>query len=83
MDKLEEKKDNLEYAIDEIDTAIYHLKKYKRYKDMCEQLTDYKSCLEFDLDELNERYEELVEEKIKEAQEERKEREIEYWKGAI
>lgn len=83
MEELKEKIEDVEYAIDQIDTAIRNLKKYKRFTDICGNLECEKSALELDLEEFNVKYEELVEEEINRARNESREIEREYWKEVI
>lgn len=49
---MEDKIDDIEYAIDNIDSAIDTLKKYKQYEAETSQLKDLIEALEFDLEEL-------------------------------
>lgn len=75
--------DDLEYAIDNLDTAITTLEKHEQYNKEVADLKIYKSALEFDLDKLKEQHEELIEEEKKEARNESIEQEKQYWKEAI
>ncbi len=80
---MEQKIEDLEYAIDNLDTVINTLKQYKQFEQDAKDLDIYKGALEYDLDELKEQYEELNEEEQKEAQKENMELEKQYWKEAI
>lgn len=75
--------DDLEYAIDNLDTAITTLARYEQYNKEVADLKIYKSALEIDLDKLKEQYEELVEKEQKQARNENIEQEKQYWKEAI
>lgn len=80
---MENKVEDLEYAIDNLESAISALKNYKEYNKEVADLKIYKSTLEFDLDKLKEEYKELSEEEQKEAKRENSEQEKQYWKEAI
>lgn len=67
---MEEKIDDLEYALDNLDTVITTLNRYKQFKKEVADLRLYKSALELDLDNLYEEYEDLCEEDRKEAEKE-------------
>lgn len=75
--------EDLEYAIDNLDTAIITLARYEQYNKEVADLKVYKSVLEFDLDKSKEEAEELIEEEQKEARNENIEQEKQYWKEAI
>lgn len=83
MEQVEKKIDDVSYAIDQIDTVINNLKEYKEYKDICSDLECEKSVLELDLEELEKEYEELLEREIKEAKNENRELERQYWREVI
>jgi len=83
MEKLEAKIEDIEYAIESIDTTINILKKYEQFKSEVEDLKIYKSALELDLDGFKIEYEELEEQEGKEARIENKEQEKAYWKEVI
>lgn len=76
---IEEKINDLEYAIDELGTVINTLKKYTEYSKTVDELEYEKSVLELDLEAEQVKYEELVEEGINDV----KELERAYWKEAI
>lgn len=80
---MQDKIDDLEYAIDSLETAINSIKGYKQYKQDAKDLTMYKLALEYDLDELKQHNEELSEEERKEAQKENIELEKQYYKEAM
>ena len=80
---MEQKIDDLEYAIDNLDTAINAIKKYKQFEQDAKDLMMYKSALEGSLDELKQQNEELSKEERKEAQKENIELERQYWKEAM
>lgn len=75
--------DDLEYTIDNLDTAITILAGYEQYNKEVADLKIYKSALECDLDKLKEETEELIEEEQKQARNENIEQEKQYWKEAI
>ena len=81
--ELEDKIDDISMTIDDLDNVIYRLMKYEKYKDVCSDLKAEKSILEFDLDELKQVHEELIEAKTKELKMENKEQERQYWREAI
>jgi hypothetical protein len=76
---IEEKINDLEYAIDELGTVINTLKKYTEYSKTVDELEYEKSVLELDLEAEQVKYEELVEEGINDV----RELERTYWKEAI
>lgn len=80
---LETKINDVEYAIDNLETTINTLKPYKQFEKDVKDLEIYKSALEYDLDQLKEQEEELVAEEIKQAQMEDIEQERQYWREAI
>lgn len=57
---MEEKIDDLEYTLDNIDTTITILSRYKEFNKEVADLKIYKSALELDLDDLKNEYEEIV-----------------------
>ena len=75
--------EDLESAIDNLDTVINTLKQYKQCEQDAKDLAIYKGALEYDLDELKQQYEELNEEEQKEAKKENMELEKQYWKEAM
>lgn len=75
--------EDLESAIDNLDTVINTLKQYKQFEQDAKDLDIYKGALEYDLDELKQQYEELNEEEQKEAKKENMELEKQYWKEAM
>lgn len=83
MEELETKISDVKYAIDSLEETINTLKIYKQFEKEVKGLEMYKSALEYDLDQLKEQEEELVEEGIKQAQMEDIEQERQYWKEAI
>lgn len=83
LDELSTKIDNVDYAIDQIDTAINNIKKYKEYEDICNDLECEKSVLEDCLEALNVQYEELYELSIAMNKKEQTEREREFWREVI
>ena len=80
---MESKIDDLEYAIDSLESAINALKGHKEYNQDVADLEMYKMALETDLDEAKKEYEELSEEEEKEARIENMELEKQYWKEAM
>lgn len=80
---MQDKIDDLECAIDSLDTVIATLDRYEQYNKEVADLKMYKSALEFDLDKLKEEVEELVEKEIKAAKKENIELEKQYWREAI
>lgn len=80
---MEQKIDDLEYAIDNLDTVITTLNKYEQFDKEVTDLKIYKSVLELDLGNLKEQQEELQATEQKEAQKENMELEKQYWKEAI
>lgn len=80
---MKEKIDDLEYAIDNLDTVITTLSKYEQFNKEVADLKIYKSALELDLDNLKEKQEELQATEQKEAQKENMDLERQYWKEAI
>lgn len=80
---MENKIEDLEYAIDSLESAIRALKEHKEYKRDVADLEIYKSALEDDLNEAKKEYEELSEEEEKEARRENMEQERQYWKEAM
>ena len=80
---LENKIEDLEYVIDNLDITITMLAKYKQYNKEVADLKIYKSALEFDLDKLKEEAEELAEEEQKQARNENIEQEKQYLKEVI
>lgn len=80
---MEQKIDDLEYAIDNLDTVITTLEKHEQYNKEVADLKIYKSALEYDLDKLKEQFEELIKEEQKQARNENIEQEKLYWKEAI
>ena len=80
---MEQKIDDLEYAIDELGTVIKILERYEQFKQDAKDLDMYRGALEYDLDELKQQYEELNKEEQKEAQKENMDLEKQYWKEAI
>ncbi len=80
---MESKIDDLEYAIDNLDTVITTLSKHEQFNKEVADLKIYKSSLEIDLDKLKEKQEELQATEQKEVQKENMELEKQYWKEAI
>lgn len=80
---MQDKIDDLEYAIDNLDTVITILSKYEQFNKETADLKIYKSALELDLDKLEERQEELQATEQKEAQKENMDLERQYYKEAI
>lgn len=78
-----EKIDDLEYAIDNLDTAITTLSKYEQFEQDAKDLAIYKGALEYDLDELKQQHEELINRQQKRLKKENMEQEKQYWKEAI
>ncbi len=83
MEKLEQKIDDLEYAIDNLETVINSIKGYKQFEQDAKDLIMYKLALEYDLDELKQQNEELSKEERKENQKENMEIEKQYWKESM
>ena len=81
--ELEEKIDDIKFAIDDIDNVISRLKDYEEYKAVCSDLECKKSILELDLEALEVEYEELVEQEIQNARNENKELERQYWREVV
>lgn len=80
---MQDKIDDLECAIDDLDTAIATLNRYEQYNKEVADLKMYKSALEYDLDQLKQKREELSVINKKEAQKENIEQERQYWREAI
>lgn len=80
---MQDKIDDLESAIDNLDTVITTLSKYEQFNKESADLKIYKSALELDLDDLKEKQEELQVIEQKEAQKENMELEKQYYKEAI
>ena len=80
---MEEKIDDLEYTLDNIDTTITILSKYKEFNKEVADLKIYKSALELDLDNLKEEYEELCELDRKEAEKEIMALEMQYYREVM
>lgn len=80
---MKEKIDDLESAIDNLDTVITTLSKYEQFNKEVKDLKIYKSALELDLDNLKEKHEELQVTEQKEAQKGNMDLERQYYKEAI
>lgn len=80
---MKEKIDDLEYAIDNLDTVITTLSKYEQFNKETADLKIYKSALELDLDSLKVKQEKLQVQEQKMTQKENMELERQYYKEAI
>lgn len=80
---MEQEIDDLEYAIDNLDTVITTLSKYEQFKQDATDLAIYKSALEGSLYDLKQQGEELQGTEQKIAQKENIELEKQYWKEVI
>lgn len=80
---MKEKIDDLEYAIDNLDTVITTLSKYEQFNKETADLKIYKSALELDLDSLKAKQEKLQAQEQKMAQKENMDLERQYLKEAI
>lgn len=80
---MEEKIEDLEFAIDNLDGVITTLSKYEEQNKNVTDLKMYLDALKYDLDESKEQQEELDEQEQKELEIENREREIEYMGSVI